>query len=145
MKCIKRQLLKKMVLVGILIVGISTQTAIAQAAEVPVVTQGSSVISFGQVEHNRNYVWSTDYYGFTVTVKVNLNTVILKNAVEFDPCSIDNCKLICNCVELERIKNCVCENLLYADGNIEVTISGRCGVIYKCKKVIHHDVRNQWR
>lgn len=146
MKCMKRQLFKRVALVGILLIGLSLQPARVQANELG--QSGSGTVAESQtsapVEHNRNYVWKAYYGSYTVQVNVNLKTLIRKEVEEYGPCNIDFCKIICSCEEREKFEKYLCENLLYADGTIEITLTNGCGrVIYRYVKPIHQDNRHQ--
>ena len=146
MKCRVRRTIKGMVLCGILFLGLTLQATRVEAAGntasgTQVVAEATSNGSYTPVEHNRNYEWSANYYGYTITVKVDLKTLVRKEVAEYGPCNIDICKLICSCEEREKFESYLCENLIYADGKMEITVSNCCGVIYRCVKPIHRGVR----
>lgn len=147
MKCMKRQLFKRVVLVAALIVGISLQSTMVQAAEnnssaetwtYQTTVYGTPGSSDALIVHNRNYVWKAYYGSYTIQFKLNLETGVLKEAQEYNPCNIDICKLLYSCEERAKFESYLCENLVYADGTLETTVTNGCGwVIYRCKKPIH--------
>ncbi|SDI05030.1 hypothetical protein SAMN05421493_10754 [Pseudobutyrivibrio sp. 49] len=161
MKCLGRQLLKGMVLGGILFIGVTLQSAKVEAAGLrdastqvvaeagaiqnEVVTPNQQAEVAPPIWYSPKFQWETKYHGLTVRYNVDLKTLLRSGVCEIDICNmicnIDICKLICNCDELQKWQKMFCDYVIYASGRIDVTVLCGDDVLFTCGKNINYGVR----